>query len=114
MPNVDIWRTDLPAGERNFYVNNDPIAAPAGHPVLQRALERATELLLRGDNQPEIQATTGPGNLTTVFTAHAHTLISRGGGLDFSLIRGWDAIAEQRWDLSYRGDERNWRNVYGC
>lgn len=114
MPNADIWRTDLPVGERNFYVNNDPIAAPAGHPVLQRALERATELLLRGDNQLEIQATTGPGNLTTVLAAHAHTAISRGRALDFSLIRGWDAIAEMRWDLSYRGDKRNWRNVYGC
>ena len=114
MPNADIWRTDLPAGERNFYVNNDPIAAPAGHPILQRALERATELLLRGDDRPEIQATTGPGNLTTVLATHAHALVLRGGALDFSLIRGWDDIAEMRWDLSYRGDERNWRNVYGC
>ena len=114
MPNADIWRTDLRAGERNFYVNNDPIAAPAGHPVLQRALERATELLLRGDDRPEIQATTGPGNLTRVLAAHAHALVLRGAALDFSLIRGWDDIAEMRWDLSYRGDERNWRNVYGC
>ncbi|MEN2709168.1 glycosyltransferase family 32 protein [Sphingomonas sp. NPDC092331] len=114
MPNADIWRTDLPPGEHNFYVNNDPIAAPAGHPVLKRALERATELLLGGDNQPEIQATTGPGNLTTVLAAHAYTLILQGDALDFNLIRGWDAIAEMRWDLSYRGDERNWRNVYGC
>lgn len=114
MPNADIWQTELPAGERNFYVNNDPIAAPAGHPVLQRALERATDLLLGGDTLPEIQATTGPGNLTTVLAAHAHSLISRGDALDFSLIRGWDEIAEMRWDLSYRGDERNWRNVYGC
>lgn len=114
MPNADIWRTDLPAGERNFYVNNDPIAAPSEHPVLQQALERATELLLRADNRPEIQATTGPGNLTMALATHAHTLISHGTALDFNLIRGWDAIAEMRWDLSYRGDERNWRNVYGC
>jgi len=114
MPNADIWRTDLPAGERNFYVNNDPIAAPPGHPVLRRALNRATALLLRGDDRPEIQATTGPGNLTTVLAEHAYALLLRGGTLDFSLIRGWDAIAEMKWDLSYRGDERNWRNVFGC
>ena len=114
LQNADIWRTDLPAGERNFYVNNDPIAAPPGHPVLRRALDRATELLLRGDERPEIQATTGPGNLTTVFAAHAHALLLRGSAFDFSLIQGWDAIAEMRWDLSYRRDERNWRNVYGC
>lgn len=114
MPNSDIWQTDLPSGERNFYVNNDPIAAPPGHPVLQHALCRATELLLDGDGRPEIQATTGPGNLTTVLAAHAHDLLLRGDPLDFNLICDWDAIAEMRWDLSYRGDERNWRNVYGC
>lgn len=114
MLNADIWQTDLPAEERNFYVNNDPLAAPPGHPVLRRALDRATELLLRDDDRPEIQATTGPGNLTTVLAAHAHSLLLRGGAFDFDLIRGWDAIAEMRWDLSYRADERNWRNVYGC
>lgn len=114
MPNADIWRTDLPAGERNFYVNNDPIASPPGHPVLRQALDRATELLLRDDERPEIQSTTGPGNLTLVLAAHAHALLLRGDALDFSLIRDWDTIAEMRWDLSYRGDERNWRNVYGC
>jgi hypothetical protein len=114
MPNADIWRADLPAGERNFYVNNDPIVAPPGHPVLQRALRRATELLLQADGRPEIQATTGPGNLTTVLAAHANALLLRGYPFDFNLIRNWDAIAEMRWDLSYREDERNWRNVYGC
>ncbi len=114
MPNADIWRIDLPAAERNFYVNNDPIAAPPRHPVLQHALARATELLLEADDQPEIQATTGPGNLTSVLAAHAYHLLILGGALDFSLIRNWDAIAEMRWDLSYRGDWRNWRNVYGC
>lgn len=113
MPNADIWRRDLSAGERNFYVNNDPIVAPPGHPVLQRALCRATELLLQGDGRLEIQATTGPGNLTTALAAHAHALLLRGDPLDFSLIRDWDDTAEIRWDLSYRGDERNWRNVYG-
>jgi len=114
MPNADIWRTDLPAGDRNFYVNNDPIVAPVGHPVLQRALDRATELLLRSNGRPEIQATTGPGNLTSVLSAHAYTLLLGGDPLDFELIRCWDAIAETRWDLCYRADERNWRNVYGC
>ena len=104
MPNADIWRTDLPAGERNFYVNNDPIAARPEHPVLRRALDRATELLLRDDDRPEIQATTGPGNLTTALAAHAYDMLLHGGALDFELIRGWDAIAEMRWDLSYRGD----------
>src|SRR5439155_21539995 len=61
VPAAEIWRTDLPTAGRIFYVNNDPIAAPAGHPVLRRALARATARLLGGDPRPEIQPTTGPG-----------------------------------------------------
>lgn len=114
MASADIWRTDLPLAERNFYINNDPIAAPAGHPVLRRALDRATHKLLDATESPEIQATTGPGNLTVALVSHAFELSQAGLPLDFELLRDWDAIAEMRWDLSYRGDARNWRNVYGC
>lgn len=114
MPPADIWRTDLPEGKRVFYVNNDPIAAPAGHPVLRRALDRATAKLLGEDNFPEIQSTTGPGNLTAALAAHARVLELSGHMVDFEILSGWDLIAEMRWDLSYRSDARNWRNVYGC
>ncbi|WP_246714359.1 glycosyltransferase family 32 protein [Rhizobium leguminosarum] len=114
MPSVDVWRTDLPIAERNFYVNNDPIAAPARHPVLRRALDRATNKLLEAVGSPEIQATTGPGNLTVALVSHAWELNQAGLPLDFELLRNWDAIAEMKWDLYYRGDSRNWRNVYGC
>ncbi|WP_287308453.1 glycosyltransferase [Mesorhizobium sp.] len=114
MASADIWRTDLPAGDRVFYVNNDPIAAPAGHPILQQALKRATDRLLGSEGFLEIQATTGPGNLTAALAAHARQLQIADQPFDFELIRDWDAIAEMRWSLSYRDDERNWRNVYGC
>jgi len=46
MPSAYIWQSDIPADDRIFYVNNDPIAAPAGHPVLRRALRNATAKLL--------------------------------------------------------------------
>ena len=111
---ADIWRPDLPAEDRVFYVNNDPLAAPAGHPVLCRALITATAKLLDDDWNPEIQSTTGPGNLTAALAAHARNLRLTGSPPDFELLRDWDSIAEIRWDLSYRGDSRNWRNVYGC
>ncbi|KYF60040.1 hypothetical protein BE04_03570 [Sorangium cellulosum] len=114
MPAADIWRPDLPTEDRVFYVNNDPIAAPAGHPVLHRALRDATTKLLDDDRFPEIQSTTGPGNLTAALAAHAHELLLAGAPPDFELLRDWDSIAEMRWELSYRGDARNWRNVYGC
>lgn len=111
VPASEIWRSDLPTTGRIFYVNNDPMMAPAGHPVLRRALSRATERLLRDESRPEIQSTTGPGNLTAALVAHARDLMLAGQSLDFELLQNWDAIAETRWDLSYRGDARNWRNM---
>lgn len=113
VPASQLWCADLPTNSRIFYVNNDPIAAPAGHPVLARALARSTEMLLGDEELPIIQSTTGPGNLTVALATHAHALISAGSPLDFELLRNWDDIAETRWDLSYRGDARNWRNVEG-
>ncbi|MBT9471109.1 MAG: hypothetical protein V4514_14865 [Pseudomonadota bacterium] len=111
---ADIWRPDLPTIDRVFYVNNDPIAAPPGHPVLRRALGDATAKLLDDDRYPDIQSTTGPGNLTAALARHAHDLQRAGSPPDYELIRDWDSIAEMRWELSYRSDARNWRNVYGC
>jgi len=110
-PAADIWRPNSPSEGRIFYVNNNPIAAPPGHPVLERALRRATERLLGIDPRPEIQSTTGPGNLTAAIAAHAHGLMLSREPFDFSLLRNWDATAETRWDLSYRNDRRNWRNM---
>lgn len=111
---AEIWNPNVASEGHNFYVNNDPLVAPARHPLLMRALARATDKLL-GDNPfPEIQRTTGPGNLTIALVAHAKQLQSRGLPLDFEFLKEWDSIAEMRWQLSYRGDERNWRNVYGC
>ena len=108
---AEIWRTDLPTEGRVFYINNDPLAAPTNHPVIRRALTRATDKLLGSDPAPEIQSTTGPGNLTASLAIHARELILIGGAMDFELLRDWDAIAETRWELSYRGDARNWRNM---
>lgn len=111
VPGSEIWRTDLPTNGRIFYVNNNPIAAPAAHPVLRRALARATERLLGEDPLPEIQSTTGPGNLTAALAAHARDSKIVGAPLDFELLYDWEAVAETRWDLSYRSDARNWRNM---
>jgi len=111
VPAAEIWRADLPTEGRIFYVNNDPIAAPAGHPVIRRALGRATDKLLGANSRPEIQATTGPGNLTSALAKHARDLMLVGAPPDFELLCNWDAIAETRWQLSYRGDARNWRNM---
>lgn len=114
VPATEIWRTDLQTNGRIFYVNNDPIAAPAAHPVLLRALARATERLLGEDPLPEIQSTTGPGNLTVALAAHARDSKVAGAHLDFQLLYDWEAVAETRWELSYRSDARNWRKMDAC
>jgi mannosyltransferase OCH1-like enzyme len=108
----ELLRTDLPNGGRIFYVNNNPIAAPAGHPVLRQALARATDTLLRDKPAPEIQSTTGPGNLTAILAAHARELQVGDVLPDFELLLDWEGTAEPCWDLTYRSDARNWRNVF--
>src|SRR5581483_1934390 len=96
---------------RIFYVNNNPIAAPSGHPVLARALARATARLLGTDPTPEIQETTGPGNITAALAFHAHQLQASGVAPDFEILFEWERVAEPCWDLAYRRDARNWRNM---
>jgi len=114
VPASELRRTDLPTDGRIFYVNNNPIAAPAGHPVLRRALVRATDRLLGDEPAPEIQSTTGPGNLTAALAAHAHESLVADVRPDSELMLDWEGTAETRWDLSYRDDARNWRNMDRC
>lgn len=112
-PVLDFLTAGRLSDQQIFYVNNDPIAAPAGHPILAKALARSTARLLGDDHLPQIQETTGPGNITAVLASHARELFAKGKGIDFDLLFDWDSIAEMRWDLSYRSDARNWRNVDG-
>ncbi len=107
----DLWDPALCADDRIFYVNNNPLVAPPGHPILKHALERATAALLKATKPHDIQSTTGPGNLTAALAAHTRELARAGLPHDFEILRNWDLVAETRWDLSYRADERNWRNA---
>jgi hypothetical protein len=93
-----------------FYFNNNPLIASRGHPIIERALSQATSLLelAGGGALPEIQTTTGPGNLSkSVFEIGT----TSGGDIESALVvlREWDALAVSRWPLSHRGDTRNWR-----
>lgn len=93
-----------------FYVNNNPLIAPAGHPVIRLALERSTQILLTqaGDSW-DVQSTTGPGNLTASLVGHAIEFERAGAARDFALLTDWDIVSVSRWPLGYRSDERNWR-----
>jgi len=91
-----------------FYFNTTPLIASRHHPIVERALLNAT-LSLEADpanGLPEVQATTGPGNLTrSVFE-----VLSEGCALDaMTVAHNWEDISISQWPLSYRNDSRNWR-----
>ena len=92
-----------------FYFNNNPLIVGRRHRVIARALLQATELLeLAGDDVlPEIQTTTGPGNLSrSIFV-----LGTEPGGVenDLVVLRDWECVAVSKWPLTHRSDARNWR-----
>lgn len=92
-----------------FYFNNNPLIADRGHPIIELALSQATTILeTAGDNVlPEIQGTTGPGNLSKSIFNLGST--AKDGGSDLTVLRNWDSFAISKWPLSYRNDSRNWR-----
>jgi hypothetical protein len=92
-----------------FYFNTTPLIAARNHPIVERALLNATTSLEQDskDELPEVQATTGPGNLTrSIFEVLAadpspeNTLL---------VARDWEKTSTSKWPLSYRSDTRNWR-----
>jgi len=93
-----------------FYFNNNPLVASLGHPIIERALSQATSSLELADEGalPDIQATTGPGNLSkSIFDLGT----TSGGSIenDLVVLRDWDSLAFSQWPLSHRDDARNWR-----
>jgi hypothetical protein len=93
-----------------FYFNNNPLIASREHPIIERALSQATGLLelVSEGALPEIQTTTGPGNLSrSIFDLG--TKSGPGVENDLAVLRDWDSLAVSRWPLSYRSDARNWR-----
>jgi hypothetical protein len=72
------------------------------------ALKRATDKLVCEDNIFDIQATTGPGNLSASLINY---LIN--GGSDVEYIDDWNPISTSVWSLNYRNDNRNWRLYNG-
>lgn len=100
--------TEFPSARR-FYLANDPIIAPADHPALRFAVERSTRILLQRLGRPDIQSTTGPGNLTAGLVRHVIRNQTERDSWDFAILHDWERIAASRWSLGYRKDARNWR-----
>jgi hypothetical protein len=94
-----------------FYFNNNPIIAPPNSPIIEYALARSTRLILVCDeyNLPEIQSTTGPGNLSASVVAYLSDYQPHIHEKCLSVLADWQIYAKTIWELSYRNDERNWR-----
>jgi mannosyltransferase OCH1-like enzyme len=92
-----------------FYFNTTPLIAGRHHPIVERALLNAT-ISLEQDSQgelPEVQATTGPGNLTkSIYEILADE--KRAEDI-FFVVHDWENTSTSKWPLSYRNDYRNWR-----
>jgi hypothetical protein len=91
-----------------FYFNTTPLIASRHHPIVERALMNATGALEAdpASGLPEVQATTGPGNLTqSVFE-----VLNEGCSADAMMVaHTWERTSTSQWPLSYRNDSRNWR-----
>jgi hypothetical protein len=91
-----------------FYFNTTPLIASRHHPIVERALLNATLSLEANlaNGLPEVQATTGPGNLTrSVFE-----VLNEGCSPDaMMVVHDWELTSTSQWPLSYRNDSRNWR-----
>ena len=99
------------SGNWIFYFNNNPIIASPNNPIIGYALARSTRILSECGKQdyPEIQSTTGPGNISASVVAY---LLDHQDCLQdqkFSIFSDWNSYAKTIWGLSYRNDERNWR-----
>lgn len=91
-----------------FYFNTTPLIAGAHHPIVERALLNAT-LSLEADfsgGLPEVQATTGPGNLTRSVYEVLREECPIGA---LTIAHDWELASTSQWPLSYRNDARNWR-----
>ena len=91
-----------------FYFNTTPLIAAPQHPIVERALLNATGSLEAHHPSvlPEVQASTGPGNLTrSVFEVVSEARSSE----SLLVAHDWETISTSKWPLSYRNDSRNWR-----
>jgi len=91
-----------------FYLNTTPLISVRHHPIVERALLNSTISLEQESNSglPEVQATTGPGNLTrSVF----EVLSESDSDEALLVVHDWEKTSTSKWPLSYRSDSRNWR-----
>lgn len=93
-----------------FYINNNPIIAPPKHPLVGKALNKATFNIVNSIyTSNDIQSITGPGNLTSSFVELSLNNKQKGQEDDLICFFNWEQYSQCQWNLNYRKDNRNWR-----
>lgn len=99
------------------YVNNNPIIARPGHPIITEALRVATASINQHSRVPktyfDIQATAGPGLLTLTLAKYGVSSDLTDTELDVEIRTDWDKFAQPVWDLTYRRSGYDWRSWDG-
>lgn len=92
-----------------FYFNNNPLIAASNNLIINIALESSTYSLLKkwDSGLPDIQSTTGPGNLTKCIASAIND--NKITVEEIEIQHFWENFAASKWPLSYRNDKRNWR-----
>lgn len=92
---------------RIYYVNNNPIITVRKNPIIKKALDMATDNLLKPLCN-DFQLIAGPGNL--VNSIIWCKLNEKNFDSIINIDIGWDDKVISKWPLEYRKDTRNWRN----
>jgi hypothetical protein len=99
------------------YVNNNPIIARPGHPIITDALRVATATLHQHTRTPgthfDIQATAGPGLLTLTIAKYGLGSLLTNIELDVEIRTDWNVFAQPVWELAYRRSGYDWRSWDG-
>jgi hypothetical protein len=106
-PRVD----DPDASAAWYYLGNAPLFSLPGHPLVERALDRAVAEVMsrrRRGERCQIHRDTGPGSFSMAAVDHVVSCFRNGLPVTLSVAPEW-AFLEQSRPLAYKATERNWR-----
>lgn len=105
-------RVDDPAADRAwYYLGNAPLFSLPGHPLFERALDRAVANVMASRRRGElcqIHRDTGPGSFSMAALDHVVSCFRSGLPTRLSVTLDWPFLEQSR-DLAYKQTGRNWR-----
>lgn len=95
-----------------YYLGNAPLFSVAGHPLTERALDRAVGAVMGRKRRGElarIHGDTGPGSMSMAALDHVVACLAAGSDCDLAISPSWSFIEMSR-PLEYKATPRNWRS----